>query len=43
MCRHQVRKKSEGSKENSYKKFEQVFDNFPKGHMKNLLEILMHK
>jgi hypothetical protein len=36
-------KKSEDSKENSYEKLEQVFDNFPKCHMKILLEILMQK
>jgi len=34
---HQVRKKSEESKDSFYEELEQVFDHFPKYHMKILL------
>jgi len=34
---HQVRKKSDESKDSFYEELEQVFDHFPKYHMKMLL------
>jgi len=37
MCMHQVRKKSDKSKDSFYEELEQVFDHFPKYHMKMLL------
>ena len=37
MCMHQVRKKSDKSKDSFYEELEQVFDHFPKYHMKILL------
>jgi len=36
MCMHQVRKKGDESKDSFYEELEQVFDHFPKYHMKIL-------
>ena len=38
MCMHQVRRKSDDSKDSFYEELEQVFDHFPKYHMKIILE-----
>ena len=37
MCMHQVREKSDESKDSFYEELEQVFDHFPKYHIKMLL------
>ena len=37
MCMYQVRRKSDNSKDSFYEELQQVFNHFPKYHMKSLL------